>query len=153
MLRRAMRFHLIDRVEEWEPARSVRARKLTSYSEDYWEAVDGRPVMPPPFLFEALCQAGTWLIINTTQRRQRPALLSVDSVRWFGEVSPGAVLEMVGRIDSLGDESAVLSGRVTADGQTVLEADSIKCALIDAVDLADPDETERLQTILNRTQG
>jgi 3-hydroxyacyl-[acyl-carrier-protein] dehydratase len=31
-----MRFHLIDRVDAYEPSRSVRARKLTSHSEDYW---------------------------------------------------------------------------------------------------------------------
>ena len=36
-----MRFHLIDRVEELEPGKSVRARKVTSFSEEYWEKVDG----------------------------------------------------------------------------------------------------------------
>jgi len=61
-----MRFHLIDRVDSYEPARSVRARKLTSYSEDYWEDEEGGPVMPRPFLLEAFCQAGTWLIIAST---------------------------------------------------------------------------------------
>jgi 3-hydroxyacyl-[acyl-carrier-protein] dehydratase len=146
-----MRFHLIDRVEAWEPARSVRARKVTSHSEDYWEELDGRLTMPPPFLFEALCQAGTWLIMNTTERRKRAALLSVDSVRWLGHVSPGAVLELVGEVDSFGEERAVLSGHVTADGERVLEASEIMCALIDADELAGPDETERLQSTINRT--
>ncbi len=148
-----MRFHLIDRVDEWEPARSVRARKVTSFSEDYWEDVDGSQTMPPPFLFEALCQAGTWLIMNTTERRKRAALLAVDSVRWFGRVSPGAVLEMVGEVDSFGEERAVLSGYVTADGERVLEASEIMCALIDADDLAGPEETERLQGMINRAEG
>jgi 3-hydroxyacyl-[acyl-carrier-protein] dehydratase len=148
-----MRFHLIDRVEEWEPARSVRARKVTSYSEDYWEEVDGQLIVPPPFLFEALCQAGTWLIMNTTDRRKRAALLSVDSVSWLAHVTPGAVLEMEGTVDSFGEERAILSGHVTADGVTVLEASEIMCALIDADDLASADETERLQTTINRAGG
>ncbi len=36
--------------------------------------------MPPPFVLEAFCQAGTWLIMITTDRRKRAALLSVGSV-------------------------------------------------------------------------
>ena len=32
-----MRFHLIDRVDAYEPGQSVRARKLTSKSETLWE--------------------------------------------------------------------------------------------------------------------
>ena len=33
------------------------ARKVTSFSEEYWEEVDGEPRMPPPFILEAFCQA------------------------------------------------------------------------------------------------
>jgi 3-hydroxyacyl-[acyl-carrier-protein] dehydratase len=145
-----MRFHLIDRILECEPAKSVRARKLTSLSEEYWEAPDGEPVMPPPFVLEALCQAGTWLIMITTERRRRAALLSVASVDFLGDVRPGDVLEMEGTVDSMSDEVAVISGRVTVDGRAVLEAREIMCILIDAGDLEDPEETARMQKLLTR---
>ena len=49
-----MRFHLIDRVLSYEPSRSVRGRKVTSLSEEYWEDSEAGPVMPPPFVLEAL---------------------------------------------------------------------------------------------------
>jgi 3-hydroxyacyl-[acyl-carrier-protein] dehydratase len=143
-----VRFHLIDRVEEWEAAKSVRARKVTSWSEEYWEEVDGEPRMPPPFVLEAFCQAGTWLIMLTTERRKRAALLQVGSVTWHREVRPGDVLVMEGQIASFGDETAVLGGTVTVDGETVLECEDVMCALIDASDLADLDDTERLQKML-----
>ena len=146
-----MRFHLIDRVDAYEPSQSIRARKVTSFSEDYWEERDGELVMPPPFVFEALCQAATWLIMITTERRKRAALLSVGSVDWHGDVRPGDVLELEGEIVSFGEETGVVSGRVTVDGVAVLEATEIMCALIDASDLADLDDTERLQTMLTRT--
>ncbi len=146
-----MRFHLIDRVDAYEPSQSIRARKVTSFSEDYWEERDGELVMPPPFVLEALCQAATWLIMITTERRKRAALLSVGSVDWHGEVKPGDVLELVGEIVSMGEETGVVSGRVNVDGVAVLEASEIMCALIDASDLADLDDTERLQTMLTRT--
>ncbi|MEY2462413.1 MAG: 3-hydroxyacyl-[acyl-carrier-protein] dehydratase [Acidimicrobiaceae bacterium] len=147
-----MRFHLIDRVEEWEPAKSVRARKVTSYSEDYWEEVDGELRMPPPFVLEAFCQAGTWLIMITTDRRKRAALLQVGSVTWHRDIRPGDVLVMEGETSSFGDETAVLGGRVTVDGETVLECEDVMCALIDSEDLADLDTTERLQKMLTQAE-
>lgn len=146
-----MRFHLIDRIDAYEPSQSIRARKVTSFSEDYWEERDGGLVMPPPFILEALCQAATWLIMITTDRRKRAALLSVGSVDWHREVRPGDVLELSGEIVTMGEETGVVSGTVTVDGEPVLEATEIMCALIDATNLADLDDTERLQTMLTRS--
>ncbi len=148
-----MRFHLIDRVDSWEPARSVRARKVTSLSEEYWERDGDELAMPAPLVLEALCQAATWLIMITTERRKRAALLQVGSVAWRRPVRPGDVLAMSGEIESFGEESAVVSGQVTVDGETVLEASDVMCALIDAGDLANLDDTERLQNILTRAGG
>jgi 3-hydroxyacyl-[acyl-carrier-protein] dehydratase len=148
-----VRFHLIDRVEHCEPGVSVRARKVTSYSEEYWEEDDGELRMPPPFVLEAFCQAGTWLIMITTDRRKRAALLQVGSVTWHRDVRPGEVLVMDGRIASFGEESAVLSGSVSVDGEPVLECEDVMCALIDAEDLADLDDTKRLQDMLTGTES
>jgi 3-hydroxyacyl-[acyl-carrier-protein] dehydratase len=148
-----VRFHLIDRVLSYEPAKSVRGRKVTSRSEDYWEDSPAGPVMPDPFILEALCQAGTWLIMITTERRKRAALLQIASVSFLGPVHPGDVLELEGTVDSMSDEVAVISGRVTVDGRAVLEAREIMCALIDAADLADLEDTERLQKMLTRAGG
>jgi 3-hydroxyacyl-[acyl-carrier-protein] dehydratase len=143
-----MRFHLIDRVEACEAGVSIRARKVTSYSEEYWEEEDGELRMPPPFVLEAFCQAGTWLIMITTERRKRAALLQVGSVTWHRDVRPGEVLVMEGAMSSFGEETAVLSGTVTIDGDTVLECEDVMCALIDGSDLADLEDTERLQKLL-----
>jgi 3-hydroxyacyl-[acyl-carrier-protein] dehydratase len=148
-----VRFHLIDRVEELEPKASVRARKVTSFSEEYWEEVDGELRMPPPFVLEAFCQAGTWLIMISTDRAKRAALLQVGSVTWHRDVRPGDVLVMEGKIASFGDESAVLGGTVTVDGETVLECEDVMCALIDADDLADLETTKMLQEMLYQEEG
>ncbi len=148
-----MRFHLIDRVDSFEPSKSVTARKVTSLSEEYWEEDDGRLVMPPPFVLEALCQAATWLIMISTERAKRAALLSIGSVEWLGDIRPGDVLEMVGEVGSFGGETAVVSGHVTVDGHKVLEAQDIMCALIDADTLADLEDTKRLQDMLTRAEA
>lgn len=149
-----MRFHLIDRVDAFEPSKSVRARKVTSLSEDYWEEDStGELAMPPPFVLEALCQAATWLIMISTERAKRAALLSIGSVDWHGDVRAGEILEMVGEIGSFGAETAVVSGHVSVEGRTVLEAQDIMCALIDADTLADLDDTKRLQDMLTRASA
>jgi 3-hydroxyacyl-[acyl-carrier-protein] dehydratase len=108
--------------------------------------------MPAPLALEALCQAGTWLIMISTERRKRAALLSVGSVTFRGDVRPGDVLELEGTVDSMTDEMAVISGRAVVDGSPVMEAVDIMCALIDAADLADLEETKRMQHMLTRTE-
>jgi len=147
-----VRFHLIDRVVSCEPGKSVHGRKLTSLSEEYWEETEDGLQMPPPLALEALCQAGTWLIMITTERKKRAALLSIASVEFLGPIVPGDVLELEGTVDSMNDEVAVVSGRVTVDGRAVLEAREIMCALMDADRLADLDDTERLQLMLTRAE-
>jgi len=148
-----VRFHLIDRVEEWEPGKSVRARKVTSFSEEYWEEAEGELRMPPPFVLEAFCQAGTWLIMYTTEIRKRAALLQVGSVTWHRDVRPGDVLVMEGETSSFGEETAVLSGRVTVDGETIMDCEDVMCALIDAGDLADVEDTQRLGKMLAKVES
>lgn len=148
-----MRFHLIDRVDSWEPSKSVKGRKVTSLSEEYWEDDGDGPVMPPPLILEALCQAGTWLVMISTDRAKRAALLSVGSVDFLAPVRPGDIVELEGTVDSMGDEVAVVSGRATVDGTPVMEAKEIMCALIDADTLENLEETERMQKMLTRADA
>jgi 3-hydroxyacyl-[acyl-carrier-protein] dehydratase len=149
-----VRFHLVDRILECEPGVSVRGRKVCSLAEDFWEGAPGEERMPPPLVLEAFCQAGTWLVMITTERRKRAALLSIESVDFLGDVRPGDVLELIGTVESMGDEVAVLSGRAEAgDGRVVLEVRDVMCALIDADTLADLDDTERLQKMLTKEEA
>lgn len=148
-----MRFHLIDRIDAWEPGATVRARKVTSRCEDYWDETDGGPVMPPPLLLEALCQAATWLVMITTDRQRRAALLSVGEVEWLDVVRPADVVDLECEITSMGDRSAVVSGVARVEDRPVLVAQDVMCALIDAGDLADLDDTERLQVMLTRREA
>jgi 3-hydroxyacyl-[acyl-carrier-protein] dehydratase len=148
-----MRFHLIDRVDEYEPKVSVKGRKVTSLSEDYWEETDDGLVMPPPFILEALCQAATWLIMISTDTRQRAALLSIGSVDFLEDVRPGDVIELEGKAEAWGDETAVVSGTATVDGRVVLEAKDVMCTLIDADTLENLENTQRMQTMLTRAEA
>ncbi len=145
-----MRFHLIDRIDAYEPHQSVRGRKVTSVSEELWAGPAADPVMFPTLVLESLCQAGSWLIVASTEGRKRAALLQIGSVSFLGDVRPGDVLEVEGEVDSMTEEMAVLSGSASVGTCLVLEATDIMCALIDAADLQGPDETARMQDQLIR---
>ncbi|MEW1720671.1 3-hydroxylacyl-ACP dehydratase [Streptomyces sp. NPDC093109] len=139
-----MRFHLIDRIESWEPGRHITARKVTSRQEDYWQDTADGPALPFGLALEALCQAGTWLVLLSTGHRRRAALLSVGEAVLHRPVRPGDVLLLDVTVVSMNDGAAVIDGVARVDGETVLEARSIMCALIDADSLDDPADTTRM---------
>lgn len=139
-----MRFHLVDRITAYEPRVSVDAIKLTSVAEEHWIDGPGGPVMPPPLVLEAFCQAGTWLIVASTQLRLRAALLSVGEVRWLGHVRPGERLDIHGDVVSFGGETAVLGGTVSVGDRVVLRVEDVMCALVEVETLAAADDTQRL---------
>ena len=145
-----MRFHLIDRIDAYQPGESVRARKLTSVTEELWIGSAADPVMPRPLILESLCQAGSWLIIASTNCRKRAALLQIGSVEFLGDVRPGEVIELTGEIASLTEEMAVLSGTARVGARLVLSATDIMCALIDVDELEESGDTARMQGQLLR---
>lgn len=139
-----MRFHLIDRIESWEAWQRISARKVTSVHEEYWQPTASGAVLPFGLALEALCQAGTWLIMLSSDHTQRAALLTVGQARLRREVRPGEVLSMEATVTSRNGEAAVIDGTVAVNGRTVLEATDIMCALIDAEELDDPADTARM---------
>jgi 3-hydroxyacyl-[acyl-carrier-protein] dehydratase len=139
-----MRFHLIDRIESWEPDARITARKVTSVTEQTWQPGPDGPVLPFGLALEALCQAGSWLFLLSTGHRKRAALLGVDQAVVHSGVRPGDTLRMAAEVVARHDDAAVIDGTVTADGELVLRATGILCALIDAERLDDPAETARM---------
>jgi 3-hydroxyacyl-[acyl-carrier-protein] dehydratase len=136
-----MRFHLIDRIEALTPGQSLRARKLTSVSETFWAAGPAGPEMPGYLVLEALCQAGTWLVLESTGRRRRAALLSIGSVDFAGPVRPGDVLTLHVTTDGIGADNAVVCGTGHVGQRLVLQAADIMCALVDADELEAAEST------------
>jgi 3-hydroxyacyl-[acyl-carrier-protein] dehydratase len=106
--------------------------------------------MPRPLILESLCQAGSWLIVASTKGRKRAALLQIGSVEFLGDVRPGEVIELLGQVHSMSEEMAVLSGTAFVGTRRVLEATDIMCALIDAAELEEADDTARMQDQLIR---
>lgn len=143
-----MRFQMVDRIIHCTPSESISALKLTAREEVYWDGASG--TMPPELVLEALCQAGAWLVVESTGGRRRAALLSLGGVEILGDVRPGDVLALRGEVRSMTDEVAILDGYASVGEDRKLAATQIMCVLVDAETLEDPADTERVRRMLRR---
>lgn len=146
-----MQFHLIDRIDAWEASTSARAVKLMSATETFWQEGPDGPRMPRSLVLESLCQTATWLIMLSTDTRKRAALLSIGGVEWADDVRPGERLDLEVTVASMSEEMGVVSGTASVDGRTVMTAEDLMCALIDAGDLEDVEDTRRMQERIDRS--
>ncbi|WP_306364884.1 3-hydroxyacyl-ACP dehydratase FabZ family protein [Nocardia sp. CC227C] len=144
-----MRFHLIDRIDDWVGDTRASARKLTSVTENHWLRDDsGRLTMPPTLVMEAVCQTASWLVLLSSGLRRRATLLGVDEVAWHGEVVPGDVLHLTVSVRSTADAAAVIDGAAGVDERPVLTASGILCGVTDADALEYAEDTERMARLL-----
>lgn len=147
-----MRFHLVDRIDRYSPGVEIRARKLTSPDESFWQGEGERRVMPPHLVLEALCQAGAWFVYLDSKGERSAALLSIGSVDFTGDVRPGDVLDITGTVVSTNTERAVLDGVVSVGGQVVLTAHELMCTLMPGSRLDDPERLEQRALAALRTE-
>ena len=81
----------LDRVEAFEPHRSLTAIKCLTLSEDYLQDHFPKfPVMPGVMMLEALFQAGAWLLrVSDDFNRPLVSLREARSVKYQDFVAPG----------------------------------------------------------------
>src|SRR3954466_11571928 len=86
-----MRFHLIDRVEEVQPGRSLRAVKNLTLAEDYLaDHFPTFPVMPGVLMLQTLVEAGAWLLRVTEDFRHSVIVLrEAKNVKYGTFMEPG----------------------------------------------------------------
>ncbi|WP_282786259.1 hypothetical protein [Nocardia sp. CC201C] len=144
-----MRFHLIDRIDDWVGDTGARARKLTSVTEDYWLRDDsGRLTMPSTLVLEAVCQTASWLVLLSSGLHRRATLLGMDEVVCHGDVVPGDVLHLEVSVRSAADTAAVIDGAARVDRRPVLTASGILCGISDADALEHAEAIERMARLL-----
>ena len=124
-----MRFHLIDRITELNPGKSIAALKNLTLAEEYLaDHFPGFPVMPGVLMVEALTQAGGWLIRHTEDFEHSTVLLkSARALKFTNFVTPGKALkvflevhawngnECTFKATGMVDEQSAISGRLTLE--------------------------------------
>ena len=116
-------FLLVDRITEFEEDRRIVGIKNVSNNERYlWEGPDGRLVMPPTILTEAIAQVGAILILAKPENRQRlPLFAGIQKVRYRKPVCPGDVMEIEATVIRLRNRMGLLRGIARVNGARVID--------------------------------
>jgi 3-hydroxyacyl-[acyl-carrier-protein] dehydratase len=116
-------FLLVDRITEFEEDKRIVGIKNVSFNERYLSpSHDGRPVMPPTILTEAVAQVGAILILAKPENRQRlPLFAGIQKVRYRRPVHPGDVVEIEATVIRLRNRMGLLKGVARVNGTRVID--------------------------------
>src|SRR5437899_5256578 len=116
-------FLLVDRITEYEVDKRIVGIKNVSLNERYLShAIDGRPVLPPTILTEAIAQVGAIMILAKPENRQRlPFFAGIERVRYRRPVYPGDVVEIEATVLRLRSRMGRLKGVARVNGKVVID--------------------------------
>jgi 3-hydroxyacyl-[acyl-carrier-protein] dehydratase len=91
-----MRFHLIDRIDRWEPGKSLAAAKYLALGEEYLADHFPRfPVMPGVLMLQACVEAASWLWrVSTDFRHPVIVLRELKNVKYGTFMVPGRRMDV-----------------------------------------------------------
>jgi 3-hydroxyacyl-[acyl-carrier-protein] dehydratase len=119
-----MRYHLIDRILEVQPGKSLRAFKQLTLGEEYLaDHFPTFPVMPGVLMLQALVEAGSWLV--RLSRDFDPSMLvlrEAKNVKYGSFFAPGNRMNV--SVDLTAEEPGrfTFKGRGEVAGQTTVSA-------------------------------
>lgn len=118
-----MKFSLIDRVEELEPAKRIVAVKAVSLSEEYLaEHFPTFPVLPGVLMLECMVEAAAWLVRSAEDFAHSLVLLeSAKGVTYRSFVAPGQLLRVEVKCLRLAPQHSRFSGVGRCDGKDVVK--------------------------------
>jgi 3-hydroxyacyl-[acyl-carrier-protein] dehydratase len=120
-----MRFHLIDRIDGWEPGKSLKAAKFLALGEEYLADHFPRfPIMPGVLMLQATVEAAAWLWRVTTEFAHPVIVLrEVKNVKYGTFMQPGRRMDVAVELVRLDGDRATFKGKGTDDaGQQTVSA-------------------------------
>jgi 3-hydroxyacyl-[acyl-carrier-protein] dehydratase len=119
-----VRFHLIDRILEVEPGKSIRAERNLTLGEEYLaDHFPTFPVMPGVLMLQALVEAGAWLLRATDEFRYSVVVLrEAKNVKYGTFMQPGWTMTVTAELLERNGSLATLKGRGEADGASTVSA-------------------------------
>jgi 3-hydroxyacyl-[acyl-carrier-protein] dehydratase len=118
-----MRFHLIDRIDGWEPGKSLRAAKFLALGEEYLaDHFPKFPVMPGVLMLQACVEAAAWLWRATSDYKHPVIVLrDLKSVKYGTFMQPGRRMDVTVEMTKADGDAAGFKAKATNDAgeQTV----------------------------------
>jgi 3-hydroxyacyl-[acyl-carrier-protein] dehydratase len=117
-----MRFHLLDRILQCEPGKTLRGAKRLSQAEEYLnDHFPSFPIMPGVLQLQSLVEAASWLLRTTDDFRHSVVVLrEVKNIKFGNVMQPGRTLDVSVEFAGRHAGTATFKGRGEAEGtQTV----------------------------------
>lgn len=119
-----MRWIWIDKFVEFNSGINAVTIKNVSMAEEHLhDHFPGFPIMPEALMIEAMAQTAGILVGEAKNFEEKVILAKVKKAVFFDYVQPGDTLRLEAKIDTIADEAAGTSGKVTRDGDMIAEID------------------------------
>jgi 3-hydroxymyristoyl/3-hydroxydecanoyl-(acyl carrier protein) dehydratase len=139
-----MAFHYVDRIYSLEPQKRIRGLKNVTRTESffYW-LPNGRRVLSPAVVTEALAQLGGWLTMASTNFTHRAVLLGDEKTEYTGDTLAGDQLDLEVEVLDFRDDVMVTKGTAYVRGQPVLVGHACRGFLLPLEEFNDPADMRR----------
>lgn len=119
-----MRFNLVDRIIEVDPARSIRAVKNLTLAEEYLaDHFPTFPVMPGVLMLQALVEAGSWLVrVRDDFKDSIVVMREAKNVKYGTFMEPGRQMMLTAEVVEAGNGSTSFKGKGEIEGGLTVAA-------------------------------
>lgn len=125
-------FLLVDRIDELEPGKMAKGRKMVSGNEEFFQGhFPDNPVMPGVLILEALAQTGAVALLSQEEYKGKTAYFgAMDKVKFKKIVKPGDVLIL--EIEIIRNKGNFGIGKAVAYVEDEIAAEALLTFAIDA---------------------
>jgi len=119
-----MRWIWIDKFIDFKSGEHATAVKNVTLAEEHLhDHFPGFPVMPECLCIEAMAQTAGILVGEAKKFQEKVVLAKIKKAVFFDYVKPGDTLKLEAKIESITDEAASTSGKITCEGKIIAEID------------------------------
>lgn len=119
-----MRWIWIDKFIRFQSGKRAVAVKNVTLAEEYLhDHFPGFPVMPQSLMIEAMAQTAGILVGETKKFQEKVILAKIKKAVFHNYVRPGDTIQLDANIDSITDEAASTSGKITRSDKLIAEID------------------------------
>jgi len=148
-----MRFRMIDRIDAYDPHRSISGAKSVSFEEYSLRTAFGSdPSLPESLLLESLFQLGNWLIVLSSDFTQMGLVIRTGRVEFPRPVGPGERIDAAITVKRYRDDGILFDGEAKVDGKVVIRGESCLAAPAPLADYCNPDDLRVLFSEIHRPE-
>ena len=119
-----MRWIWIDKFVEFNCGQNAVAVKNVTLAEEHLhDHFPGFPIMPECLMIEAMAQTAGILVGEAKKFQEKVVLAKIKKAVFFDYVKPGDTIKIYAKIESLADEAAGTTGKITCDDKLIGEID------------------------------